>query len=178
MLAIVVPRRALRKTGQHGLMQTFPSPLRMNHEKRYQEIITAYNQDKDRATVEETFAKLMDLGNSLTEEEHRAVAEGFSEDQLALFDLVRRDDLSKADRERIKLASKDLFAGVLKVIAPSDQWTENEQTQANAETFILDHVYQTLPEPHYTPDDKPQVAKLVYRHIWQQSVQRPEAAAS
>jgi len=38
------------------------------------------------------------------------------------------------------------------------------------ETFILDHVYQTLPEPPYTPDDKAQVAQLVYRHIWQQSV--------
>ncbi len=154
------------------------NPLRMNYEKKYQEIIAAYNQDKDRATVEETFAKLMDLGGSLTEEEHRAVAEGLSEDQLALFDLVRRDDLSKADRERIKLASKDLLAGVLKVIAPLDRWTEKEQTQAEVETFILDHVYQTLPEPPYTPDDKAQVAQLVYRHIWQQSVQRPVAAAS
>ena len=120
----------------------------------------------------------MDLGGRLTEEEHRAVAEGLSEDQLALFDLVRRDDLSKADRERIKLASKDLLAGVLKVIAPLDRWTEKEQTQAEIETFILDHVYQTLPEPPYTPDDKAQVAQLVYRHFWQQSVQRPVAAAS
>ncbi|MBV5296717.1 MAG: type I restriction endonuclease subunit R [Rhodoferax sp.] len=31
-------------------------------------------------------------------------------------------------------------------------------------------VYQPLPEPPYTPDDKAQVAQLVYRHIWQQSV--------
>lgn len=36
--------------------------------------------------------------------------------------------------------------------------------------YILDHVYQALPEPPYTPDDKQQVAALVYRHIWQQSV--------
>jgi hypothetical protein len=26
MLSIVVPHRALRKTGQHGVMQTFPNP--------------------------------------------------------------------------------------------------------------------------------------------------------
>lgn len=147
------------------------NPLRMNYEKKYQEIIAAYNQDKDRATVEDTFAQLMDLANSLSAEQHRAVNEGLSEDQLALFDLVRRDDLSKADRERIKQASKELLAGVLKVIAPLDRWTEKEQTQAEVETFILDHVYQTLPEPPYTSDDKVQVAQLVYRHIWQQSVQ-------
>jgi type I restriction enzyme, R subunit len=79
-------------------------------------------------------------------------------------------DLSKVDRERIKHASKELLAGVLAVIAPLDSWTEKEQTQAEVETFILDHVYQTLPEPPYTPDDKAQVAQLVYQHIWQQSI--------
>jgi type I restriction enzyme R subunit len=146
------------------------NPLRMNYEKKYQEIIAAYNQDKDRATVEDTFAKLMDLANSLNDEQRRAVDEGLSEDQLALFDLVQRADLTKVDRERIKQASKELLAGVLKVIATLDHWTEKEQTQAEVETFILNHVYQELPEPPYTSDDKAQVAQLVYRHIWQQSV--------
>ena len=146
------------------------NPLRMNYEKKYQEIIAAYNQDKDRATVEDTFAKLIDLANSLSVEQRRALDEGLSEDQLALFDLVQRPDLTKVDRERIKQASKELLAGVLKVIATMDHWTEKEQTQAEVETFILNHVYQELPEPPYTPDDKAQVAQLVYRHIWQQSV--------
>jgi type I restriction enzyme R subunit len=146
------------------------NPLRMNYEKKYQEIIAAYNQDKDRATVEDTFAKLIDLANSLNDEQRRALDEGLSEDQLALFDLLQREDLSKVDRERIKQSSRELLAGVLAVIAPLDHWTEKEQTQAEVETFILDHVYQTLPEPPYTPDDKAQVAQLVYRHIWQQSV--------
>ena len=147
------------------------NPLRMNYEKKYQEIIAAYNQDKDRATVEDTFAKLMDLANSLNDEQRRAVDEGLSEEQLALFDLVQRADLTKKDRERIKQASKELLAGVLAVIAPLDRWTEKEQTQAVVETFVLDHIYQSLPEPPYTPGDKAQVAQLVYRHIWQQSVQ-------
>ncbi len=146
------------------------NPLRMNYEKKYQEIIAAYNQDKDRATVEDTFIKLMMHVNSLDAEQRRAVEEGLSEDQLALFDLLQRSDLSKVDRERIKQASRELLAGVLEVIAPLDRWTEKEQTQAEVETFILDHVYQVLPEPPYTADDKLQVAALVYRHIWQQSV--------
>jgi type I restriction enzyme R subunit len=146
------------------------NPLRMNYEKKYQEIIAAYNQDKDRATVEDTFAQLIDLANSLSAEQRRAVDEGLNEDQLALFDLVQRADLTKVDRERIKQASRELLAGVLAVIAPLDHWTEKEQTQAEVETYILDHVYQTLPEPPYPADDKAEVAQLVYRHIWQQSV--------
>jgi type I restriction enzyme R subunit len=151
------------------------NPLRMNYEKRYQEIIATYNQDKDRATVEDTFAKLIELANALSAEERRALDEGLSEEQLALFDLVQRADLSKADRERIKQASRELLAGVQAVIAPLDRWTEKEQTQAEVQTFILDQVYQTLPEPPYTPDDKARVAQEVYRHIWQQSLRAQPA---
>ena len=147
------------------------NPLRMNYEKKYQEIIAAYNQDKDRATIEDTFAKLTDVLAALDVEQQRAVAEGLTEDQLALFDLVQRGDLNKTERERIKQASRDLLEGVLAVIAPLDRWTEKEQTQAEVESFILDQVYLSLPEPPYTADDKAEVAQLVYRHIWQQSTQ-------
>ncbi len=146
------------------------NPLRMNYEKKYQEIIAAYNQDKDRATVEDTFAKLLDVVNGLDAEQRRSVEEGLSEDQLALFDLLQREDLTKVDRERIKQASRELLAGVLGVIAPLDRWTEKEQTQAEVQTFILDRIYQELPEPPYTAEDKQHAAELVYRHIWQQSV--------
>ena len=163
----------IRKIVEDKLAQMLArNPLRMDFEKKYQEIISSYNQDKDRATVEETFARLMNLANSLDAEQRRAVEEGLSEEQLALFDLLLRDDLSKPDRERIKQASCELLAGVLAAIAPLDRWTEKEQTRAEVETFILDHVFQTLPEPPYTTDDKQEVAATVYRHIWQQSVER------
>ena len=151
------------------------NPLRMNYEKKYQEIIAAYNQDKDRATIEDTFAKLMDLANGLDTEQRRALDEGLSEAQLALFDLLLRDSLTKAEREQIKQASRELLAGVLKVIEPLDMWTEKEQTQAEVETFILDSVYQELPDPPYTAKDKQALAALVYRHIWQLSVSNRNA---
>ena len=160
----------IRKIVEDKLAQMMArNPLRMNYEQKYQEIIAAYNADKDRATIEDTFAKLLDLANAMDAEERRAVEEGLSEEQLALFDLLQRGDLSKADRERIKQASRELLAGILAVIAPLDRWTEKEQTQAEVQTFILDQVYNELPEPAYTPADKQEVAALVYRHIWQQS---------
>ena len=146
------------------------NPMRMDYYKKYQEIIADYNRDKDRITIEETFAKVMDLINSLDEEQRRTVEEGLSEEQLALFDLIQRGDLSKAERDKVKDASRELLAEILSLIGPLDQWTEKEQTQAEVKTFILDHIYQTLPEPPYTSDDKQHVAELVYRHVWQQSV--------
>ena len=57
------------------------------------------------------------------------------------------------------------------MIAPLDHWTEKEQTQAEVQTFILDQIYKDLPEPPYTPADKEMAAAMVYRHIWQQSMQ-------
>ncbi len=41
------------------------NPQRMDYYKRYQEIIADYNREKDRVTVEETFAKLTELAASL-----------------------------------------------------------------------------------------------------------------
>jgi len=66
------------------------NPQRMDYYKKYQDIIADYNREKDRASVEETFARLFDLANSLDAEQRRAVQEGLSEDELALFDLLFR----------------------------------------------------------------------------------------
>ena len=41
-----------------------------------------------------------------------AVKEGLTEDELALFDLLQKSDLTKADRERLKLAAKSLLESI------------------------------------------------------------------
>ncbi len=53
-------------------------PMLMDYYKKYQDIIADYNREKDRVTVEETFARLLALANSLDAEEMRAVQEGLS----------------------------------------------------------------------------------------------------
>jgi len=120
-------------------------------------------------TIEETFAKLLDLARSLDAEQRRAAEEGFSEEELALFDLLLMPEISKVDRERVKQASRGLLASIQKLIAPLERWTEKEQTQAEVETFILDKLFAELPTPPFTVQDKQNVAKKVYQHIWQQS---------
>ena len=75
------------------------NPLRMDYYKKYQEIIADYNREKDRVTVEETFARLVELASSLDAEQRRAAEEGLSEDEFALFDLLFKDEHQQADRE-------------------------------------------------------------------------------
>lgn len=48
------------------------NPMGMDYYKKYQEIIADYNREKDRVTVEETFARLVTLAASRDTEQRRA----------------------------------------------------------------------------------------------------------
>jgi type I restriction enzyme R subunit len=61
---------------------------RMDLYTRYQKIIENYNQETDRATIEQTFEELLKLIEALSEEDSRAVREGLNEEYLAIFDLL------------------------------------------------------------------------------------------
>jgi type I restriction enzyme R subunit len=145
------------------------NPLRMDYYRRYSELIADYNREKDRVTIEETFAKLIELASSLDEEQRRAVEEGLSEEELALFDLLGKESLGKGERERLKFAAKALLDELRRLIEPMEQWTRKEQTQAEVEVFILDRVFQLLPSPPFSTEDKELAARKTYRFIWQQS---------
>lgn len=146
------------------------NPLRMDYFKKYSEIVADYNREKDRVTIEDTFAKLVDLLSSLNDEQRRAAEEGLSEEELAIFDLLKKDDLGKAERERVKQASKGLLESIRRLVLPLERWTDKEQTQAEVETFILDFIYQELPTPPFTDDEKQLIARQAYDHVWQQSI--------
>lgn len=145
------------------------NPMLMDYYKKYQEIIADYNREKDRVTVEETFAKLLALANSLDAEQMRAVQEGLSDDELAFFDLLLRQSISKAGRERLKQASKDLLRFLRAVLEPIHDWTQNATTQAEVKMFILDNLWRSLPRPPFTEQETEDLAARVYEHVWHRS---------
>jgi type I restriction enzyme R subunit len=159
-------RQVLEMKLAHMLAQ---NPQRMDYYKKYSEIIADYNRDKDRVTIEETFARLVDLAAGLDAETRRAAEEGLSEEEYALLCLLQKDRISKADRERLKLVSRQLYDSLRELIARREQWTKKEETQAEVETLILDHLFHTLPTPPYTAAEKQAAAKQVYQFVWQQS---------
>ena len=145
------------------------NPQRMDFYKRYSEIIADYNRDKDRVTLEETFARLVDFMKGLDAEDHRAAEEGLTEDEYALFCLLQKDSLAKTERERVKRASQGLLDALRKLIAKRERWTEKEETKAEVEVLILNELYTVLPTPPFTEDEKAALAQRVYQHVWQQS---------
>ena len=146
------------------------NPRRMDYQLKYEEIIAAYNREKDRATVEETFAQLLALVQSLDEEQQRAARENLTEDEQAIFDLLRKDTLNKAEREKVKQASRELLSEIQARLAELDRFWEKEQTKGEVKTFILNEIYWKLPTPPYTQEEKELVADSNYGHVWQQAV--------
>ena len=154
------------------------NPSRMDYQEKYEEIVAGYNREKDRVTIEETFRQLTELMSELDAEQKRGVEEGLNEDELALFDLLRRDDLGKAERERVKQSSRDLLAAIKARLSELDHFWEKEQTKADLKVFILDEVFGNLPTPPFTSEEKQAVASDVYDHVWQQAVSGEFAMAA
>ena len=154
------------------------NPSRMDYQRKYEEIVADYNREKDRVTIEETFKRLTELMEELDAEQKRAVEEGLSEEELALFDLLKKDNLGKVERERVKQASQDLLAAIKARIAELDRFWEKEQTKADVEVFILDNVFSSLPTPPFTTDEKKLVAADVYAHVWRQAISGGYARAA
>jgi type I restriction enzyme R subunit len=125
----------------------FSNPNRINYYERYQKIIEDYNSEQDRATIEKTFMDLMNLSADLSKEEQRYVREGFSNDEeLSIYDLLFRKDLSKNDIKKIKEVAVSLLKQIKARIAELDHWTEKEQTQSIIRNIIRDTLYWDLPE--------------------------------
>ena len=123
------------------------NPCRIDYYERYQEIITAYNAEQDRASIEKTFMELMELANSMDTEQQRYVREGFSSDEeLSMYDLLFTDNLSKQDIQAIKKVAVDLLAKIKQKIAELDHWTDKQETKAMIDNLIRDTLWAQLPE--------------------------------
>ncbi len=125
----------------------FTNPNRINYYERYQEIITKYNSEQDRSNIEKTFMDLMDLASSMNSEQQRYVREGFtSDEELALYDMLSKKDLSKTDITKIKEVAVALLQKVKAKIAELNHWTDKQETKATVDNLIRDTLWAELPE--------------------------------
>lgn len=144
----------------------FANPKRIDYYERYREIIQSYNGEQDRATIEKTFLDLMDLADRMSREEQRYAREGFaSDEELSLYDMLFRDDLSKNDIKKLKTAASDLLRRIKTKISELDYWTDKQETRAVVDTLIRDVLWETLPEC-YNNDDITEYREKVYEYVF------------
>lgn len=144
------------------------NPLRTNLQHHYEQIVADYNREKDRVTIEQTFAALLRFVEELDEEEHRAVREGLDEESLAIFDLLRKPDLTAAEIERIKQVAADLLATLKAEKLRIDHWRDKESMRDAVYSAIRDFLWSErtgLPVDNYSEQEVEERAQEVFRHV-------------
>lgn len=142
------------------------NPMMVDYYKKYQEIIDAYNLGKDEAVIKETFRKLIELVNSLTEEQADSKREGLTDEQKAIFDILRSGkELSKPEKEEVKKLSMELLEELKKEKLQPELWFEKSPTVAAVFNYVNNSLYEKLPYPTYQNEDIDLKTNLVYQHL-------------
>ena len=138
---------------------------RIDLAEKFQQLIDAYNAGS--RNIELFFADLKDFVGTLTQEEQRRVAEGLSEEELALFDILTKPEpvLTKAEEAEVKKVCKELLASLKREKLVLD-WREKQQAKA-AVMQTLRRVIRppTLPAA-YTKDMQVEKMARTYAHVY------------
>ncbi|WP_295686370.1 type I restriction enzyme endonuclease domain-containing protein, partial [uncultured Nevskia sp.] len=123
----------------------------------------AYNAGSQ--NVEDTFASLVKFARELTEEEKRGVAEGLTEEELALFDILTKPEpkLGKTQEADVKRVCRELLEALKREKLVLD-WREKQQARAAVmQTLKLE--MRRLPEP-FTRDIRTEKLARAYAHVY------------
>jgi type I restriction enzyme, R subunit len=133
--------------------------------QKLQEIIDRYNAGN--SSNENYFDDLMDFVNKMKEEELRAAREGLTEEELVIFDLLKKDKLTKDEEQSVKLAAKKLLHR-LKEERPKvliNDWHKDTQTRMQVQTAIKKVLDDALPQS-YDREVYSTKCDVVYDHFF------------
>lgn len=125
------------------------NPSRMNYYERYQSIVEDFNKDNKKDEIAAIFERLMQLAQEMDEEQKRYVREGFnSDEELAVYDLLFRESLTKDEIKKVKKVAQTLLTAIKDQISKLDHWRDKEETQSVVSIAIRDLLWAELPESY------------------------------
>jgi type I restriction enzyme R subunit len=136
---------------------------RMDYLEQFQAMIDEYNSGSQ--NIEAFFAQLKNFTRSLTEEEQRHMAQGLSEEELAIFDILTKPEptLTKQEEAEVKKVAKTLLQ-TLKWEKLVLDWRLKQQACAEVQETIAE-VFDMLPAT-YSKELFDAKRELAYRHIY------------
>jgi type I restriction enzyme R subunit len=85
-------------------------------------------------SLDNYFDELVKFTQDLKEESERHIREGLTEDELELFDLLKKDQMTKEETRKVRLAAKSLLHRLLeespKVLV--QDWYKDSQSKAKS----------------------------------------------
>ena len=141
------------------------NPERADFYKKYLKIIKEYNEGKDAEAVRKAFEDLIKFVSELNEEENRTIRENLDEETLAIYDLLKKDNLNKDDIKAVKEVSIETLKKLKEEKLKIERWRESQQITAQIKIIIRDCLVH-LPEKSY-PDNEIELNTMkVYQHIF------------
>ena len=130
---------------------------------RLNRLLTEYNSGSQ--DLETFFEQLVELAKDLSEEDRRAISENLTEEELAIFDLLKKEDLNPDEVDEVKKVAKELVVK-LKAEKLALDWKKKEETRADVKVTIRALLYDNLPEPTYSEADCEDRTQKVYLHVY------------
>ena len=137
---------------------------RMDYLERFQRMIDEYNAGS--MNIDEFFKRLLSFAQGLNEEEKRGISEQLTEEELAIFDLLTKPEMSltKMEKHQVKKVGRELL-DILKQEKLVLDWRKRQQSRAQVRVTIEDIFDRGLPQ-NYTPELYQKKCDAVYHHIY------------
>ena len=111
------------------------------------------------------FDGLINLARQLDEEELRATTLGLSENELAIFDLLCRENLDSEELLAVKSASREILDRLKARLVPG--WRDFDPLRSGVKTTIEGVVYPFLPMSKYSEEDCDILSREVFEYVYE-----------
>ena len=117
--------------------------------QRFQAIIDNYNAGG--SSTEQYFEQLVQFSQDMRAEDERAAREGLTEHELEIFDLLRKESMTGAETQKVKLAAKALLHRLLdeQPTVLVQDWFKTDQTRRIVRSAVAEVLDRELPVESY-----------------------------
>lgn len=121
---------------------------RTDFAQRLQEIVDKYNSGS--SSADNYFDELIKFAKDLKEESERHIREGLTEDELEVFDLLKKDKMTKDETQKVRLAARSLLNRLLKEPPPVliQDWFKDSQSKERVKSTVQEVLNVHLPESY------------------------------
>lgn len=144
--------------------------------ERFEKIIEDYNAGH--LDIEDVYDAMTDFAKDLSKEQQRAATEGLTEEQLEIYDLLKKNKLTKEEEKQVKSAA----IGLLEVLFDAktnilmQEWHKERATQEMVRQEIKKVLNETLPHS-YDRKIFSEKTDVVFQHFYELAVQGTGFAA-
>jgi type I restriction enzyme, R subunit len=142
---------------------------RVSFLERFQAIIDKYNSGG--SMTEDYYKDLVDFVDKMKEEDERHIELGLTEEELELFDLIRREKLTKQQEQDVKNAAKHLLKRLReekpKVLV--QDWFRDSETKERVKSAIEVVLDTELPAEPYGRKEFAEVSNKIFDHVYVQA---------